>query len=49
MSLQCLKAEDMANAVIYVLSAPPHVQVGWSGLEDCGGFSKGCSDSGGVL
>ncbi|XP_033374825.1 dehydrogenase/reductase SDR family member 11 isoform X4 [Parus major] len=23
----CLKAEDMANAVIYVLSAPPHVQV----------------------
>lgn len=27
--LQCLKAEDMANAVIYVLSAPPHVQVGW--------------------
>ncbi|XP_025065990.1 dehydrogenase/reductase SDR family member 11 isoform X2 [Alligator sinensis] len=24
----CLKAEDMANAVIYVLSAPPHVQIG---------------------
>lgn len=33
MSSQCLKAEDMANAVIYVLSAPPHVQVscGWVG------------------
>ncbi|NXP88079.1 DHR11 reductase, partial [Passerina amoena] len=27
-SIRCLKAEDMANAVIYVLSAPPHVQVG---------------------
>ncbi|NXO30123.1 DHR11 reductase, partial [Cisticola juncidis] len=26
-SIRCLKAEDMANAVIYVLSAPPHVQV----------------------
>ncbi|EMP37710.1 Dehydrogenase/reductase SDR family member 11 [Chelonia mydas] len=25
-SIRCLKAEDMANAVIYVLSAPPHVQ-----------------------
>ncbi|NXY03466.1 DHR11 reductase, partial [Pteruthius melanotis] len=27
-SIRCLKAEDMANAVIYVLSAPPHVQIG---------------------
>uniref|UniRef100_K7GI33 Dehydrogenase/reductase 11 n=1 Tax=Pelodiscus sinensis TaxID=13735 RepID=K7GI33_PELSI len=26
-SIRCLKAEDMANAVIYVLSAPPHVQI----------------------
>ncbi|KAL8199167.1 UNVERIFIED_CONTAM: Dehydrogenase/reductase SDR member 11 [Gekko kuhli] len=25
---QCLRAEDMANAVLYVLSAPPHVQIG---------------------
>ncbi|KAL8189798.1 UNVERIFIED_CONTAM: Dehydrogenase/reductase SDR member 11 [Gekko kuhli] len=25
---QCLKAEDMANAVLYILSAPPHVQIG---------------------
>lgn len=24
---QCLKPEDVAEAVIYVLSAPPHVQV----------------------
>lgn len=24
---QCLKAEDIASAVTYVLSAPPHVQV----------------------
>lgn len=24
---QCLKAEDVAEAVIYVLSTPPHVQV----------------------
>lgn len=26
-SLQCLKAEDIASAVTFVLSAPPHVQV----------------------
>lgn len=25
--LQCLKAEDIASAVTFVLSAPPHVQV----------------------
>lgn len=25
--VQCLKAEDIASAVIYVLSAPAHVQV----------------------
>ncbi|XP_053310297.1 dehydrogenase/reductase SDR family member 11 isoform X1 [Spea bombifrons] len=27
-SIKCLKAEDIANSVIYVLSAPPHVQIG---------------------
>ncbi|XP_043115101.1 dehydrogenase/reductase SDR family member 11-like [Puntigrus tetrazona] len=27
-SMKCLQAEDIANAVVYVLSAPPHVQVG---------------------
>ncbi|KAM9440405.1 dehydrogenase/reductase SDR family member 11a [Clarias gariepinus] len=27
-SIKCLKAEDIASAVIYVLSAPPHVQIG---------------------
>lgn len=26
-ALQCLKPEDVAEAVIYVLSTPPHVQV----------------------
>ncbi|XP_043115100.1 dehydrogenase/reductase SDR family member 11b [Puntigrus tetrazona] len=27
-SIKCLQAEDIANAVVYVLSAPPHVQIG---------------------
>ncbi|XP_044286383.1 dehydrogenase/reductase SDR family member 11 [Varanus komodoensis] len=27
-SIKCLSAEDLASAVIYVLSAPPHVQIG---------------------
>uniref|UniRef100_A0A4W3JJW7 Dehydrogenase/reductase SDR family member 11 n=1 Tax=Callorhinchus milii TaxID=7868 RepID=A0A4W3JJW7_CALMI len=27
-SLKCLKAEDLAHAVVYILSAPPHVQIG---------------------
>lgn len=27
-SLKCLKAEDLANAVVYILSAPSHVQIG---------------------
>ncbi|XP_067866431.1 dehydrogenase/reductase SDR family member 11a isoform X1 [Heterodontus francisci] len=27
-SLKCLKAEDLADAVVYILSAPPHVQIG---------------------
>jgi len=31
----------MANAVIYVLSAPPHVQVGWGWVGGlCGGWLK---------
>uniref|UniRef100_A0A8D2N662 Dehydrogenase/reductase (SDR family) member 11 n=1 Tax=Zonotrichia albicollis TaxID=44394 RepID=A0A8D2N662_ZONAL len=40
-SIRCLKAEDMANAVIYVLSAPPHVQVGWGWGWGWGG-AQGC-------
>lgn len=28
--LQCLQADDIATAVVYVLSAPPHVQVSWT-------------------
>ncbi|XP_016321039.1 dehydrogenase/reductase SDR family member 11-like [Sinocyclocheilus anshuiensis] len=27
-SVKCLQADDIANAVVYVLSAPPHVQIG---------------------
>ncbi|XDV32582.1 hypothetical protein PO909_003359 [Leuciscus waleckii] len=27
-SIKCLQADDIANAVVYVLSAPPHVQIG---------------------
>ncbi|XP_072098985.1 dehydrogenase/reductase SDR family member 11a isoform X1 [Mobula birostris] len=27
-SLKCLKAEDLANAVVYILSTPSHVQIG---------------------
>lgn len=27
-SIRCLKAEDIASSVIYVLRAPPHVQIG---------------------
>ncbi|XP_056329708.1 dehydrogenase/reductase SDR family member 11-like [Danio aesculapii] len=27
-SIECLQADDIANAVVYVLSAPPHVQIG---------------------
>nr|XP_055052082.1 dehydrogenase/reductase SDR family member 11-like isoform X2 [Misgurnus anguillicaudatus] len=27
-SLKCLEADDVASAVVYVLSAPPHVQIG---------------------
>ncbi|XP_059389832.1 dehydrogenase/reductase SDR family member 11-like [Carassius carassius] len=27
-SIKCLQATDVANAVVYVLSAPPHVQIG---------------------
>uniref|UniRef100_A0A8C2X379 Dehydrogenase/reductase SDR family member 11 n=1 Tax=Cyclopterus lumpus TaxID=8103 RepID=A0A8C2X379_CYCLU len=27
-SMKCLKAEDIASAVTFVLSAPPHVQIG---------------------
>ncbi|XP_016321041.1 dehydrogenase/reductase SDR family member 11-like [Sinocyclocheilus anshuiensis] len=27
-SIKCLQAADIANAVVYVLSAPPHVQIG---------------------
>eukprot|EP00079_Xenopus_tropicalis_P023980 XP_012816495.1 PREDICTED: dehydrogenase/reductase SDR family member 11 isoform X2 [Xenopus tropicalis] len=27
-SIRCLKAEDIASTVVYVLSAPPHVQIG---------------------
>ncbi|XP_047235287.1 dehydrogenase/reductase SDR family member 11a isoform X2 [Girardinichthys multiradiatus] len=27
-SIKCLKAEDVASAVTFVLSAPPHVQIG---------------------
>ncbi|OCT57870.1 hypothetical protein XELAEV_18002960mg [Xenopus laevis] len=27
-SIKCLKAEDIASTVVYVLSAPPHVQIG---------------------
>ncbi|NP_001088432.1 dehydrogenase/reductase (SDR family) member 11 S homeolog [Xenopus laevis] len=27
-SIKCLKAEDIASTVLYVLSAPPHVQIG---------------------
>lgn len=27
-SIKCLKAEDIASAVTFVLSAPPHVQIG---------------------
>lgn len=27
-NIKCLKPEDVAEAVIYVLSAPPHVQIG---------------------
>ncbi|XP_051963146.1 dehydrogenase/reductase SDR family member 11-like [Xyrauchen texanus] len=27
-SIKCLEADDIASAVVYVLSAPPHVQVG---------------------
>ncbi|XP_069470797.1 dehydrogenase/reductase SDR family member 11 [Ambystoma mexicanum] len=27
-SIRCLKAEDIASSVIYVLGAPPHVQIG---------------------
>ncbi|RXN10861.1 dehydrogenase reductase SDR family member 11-like protein [Labeo rohita] len=27
-SIKCLKADDIASAVVYVLSAPPHVQIG---------------------
>ncbi|KAG8513968.1 Dehydrogenase/reductase SDR family member 11 [Galemys pyrenaicus] len=26
--IKCLKPEDVAEAVIYVLSTPPHVQIG---------------------
>ncbi|RXN37306.1 dehydrogenase reductase SDR family member 11-like protein [Labeo rohita] len=26
-SIKCLKADDIASAVVYVLSAPPHVQL----------------------
>ncbi|XP_056330150.1 dehydrogenase/reductase SDR family member 11-like [Danio aesculapii] len=27
-SVECLQADDITNAVVYVLSAPPHVQIG---------------------
>lgn len=27
-SIECLQADDIANAAVYVLSAPPHVQIG---------------------
>ncbi|XP_077064996.1 dehydrogenase/reductase SDR family member 11-like [Siphateles boraxobius] len=27
-SIKCLQADDISNAVVYVLSAPPHVQIG---------------------
>ncbi|XP_030041934.1 dehydrogenase/reductase SDR family member 11 isoform X2 [Microcaecilia unicolor] len=27
-SIRCLKAEDIANSVLYILGAPPHVQIG---------------------